>query len=46
MANPSGYAQPTPELVDLPAYVDGSVLAPRHIDLRPYVLSGREVQMV
>ena len=46
LANPAGYiAQPTLSLSTCPTYVDSGV-APRHIDLRPYVLSGKEVQMV
>jgi len=46
LANPSGYiAQPTLSLSTCPTYVDSGV-APRHIDLRPFVLSGKEVQMV
>jgi len=45
-ANPSGYiAQPTLSLSSCPTYVDKGI-APRHIDLRPFVLSGKEVQMV
>lgn len=45
-ANPSGYiAQPTLSLSTCPTYVDSGI-APRHIDLRPFVLSGKEVQMV
>ena len=45
-ANPAGYiAQPTLSLSSCPTYVDAGI-APRHIDLRPFVLSGREVQMV
>ncbi|MCW5235870.1 circularly permuted type 2 ATP-grasp protein [Verminephrobacter eiseniae] len=45
-ANPAGYiAQPTLSLSSCPTYVDNGI-APRHIDLRPFVLSGREVQMV
>ena len=45
-ANPSGYiAQPTLSLSTCPTYVDSGI-APRHIDLRPYVLSGKTVQMV
>ncbi len=44
-ANPSGYiAQPTLALSTCPTYV-GSGIAPRHIDLRPFVLSGKEVRM-
>ncbi len=46
LANPAGYiAQPTLSLSSCPTYVDSGI-APRHIDLRPFVLSGREVQMV
>ncbi|MBC8055866.1 MAG: circularly permuted type 2 ATP-grasp protein [Rhizobiales bacterium] len=46
LANPSGYiAQPTLALSTCPTYVDSGI-APRHIDLRPFVLSGKAVQMV
>jgi len=46
LANPAGYiAQPTLSLSSCPTYVESGV-APRHIDLRPFVLSGRTVQMV
>jgi uncharacterized circularly permuted ATP-grasp superfamily protein len=46
LANPEGYiAQPTLSLSSCPTYVDSGI-APRHIDLRPFVLSGRSVQMV
>jgi uncharacterized circularly permuted ATP-grasp superfamily protein len=45
-ARPSNYiAQPTLALSTCPTYVDRGI-APRHIDLRPYVLSGRTVQTV
>jgi uncharacterized circularly permuted ATP-grasp superfamily protein len=41
-----GYiAQPTLSLSTCPTYVESGV-APRHIDLRPYVLSGKEITMV
>jgi uncharacterized circularly permuted ATP-grasp superfamily protein len=44
-AYPSGYiAQPTLALSTCPTYVDSGI-APRHIDLRPFVLSGKEVRM-
>ncbi len=45
-ANPAGYiAQPTLALSTCPTFVkDGT--APRHLDLRPFVLSGREVKVV
>ena len=46
IANPSNYiAQPTLSLSTCPTYVDSGI-APRHIDLRPFVLSGKDVQMV
>ena len=46
LANPAGYiAQPTLSLSSCPTYVESGI-APRHIDLRPYVLSGKTVQMV
>ncbi len=46
IANPSNYiAQPTLSLSTCPTFVESGV-APRHIDLRPFVLSGKEVQMV
>ena len=45
-ANPSNYiAQPTLSLSTCPTFVDSGI-APRHIDLRPFVLSGKSVQMV
>lgn len=44
-ANPEGYiAQPTLSLSTCPTYVESGI-APRHIDLRPFVLSGKTVQM-
>ncbi len=44
--NPSNYiAQPTLSLSSSPTYVESGI-APRHIDLRPFVLSGKEVRMV
>jgi uncharacterized circularly permuted ATP-grasp superfamily protein len=46
IADPAGYiAQPTLSLSTCPTYVESGI-APRHIDLRPFVLSGKEVQMV
>jgi uncharacterized circularly permuted ATP-grasp superfamily protein len=45
-ADPNNYiAQPTLALSTCPTYVESGV-APRHIDLRPFVLSGKEVTMV
>jgi uncharacterized circularly permuted ATP-grasp superfamily protein len=45
-ANPTNYiAQPTLALSTCPTFVDAGI-APRHIDLRPFVLSGKDVQMV
>ena len=46
IADPANYiAQPTLSLSTCPTYVESGV-APRHIDLRPFVLSGKDVQMV
>jgi uncharacterized circularly permuted ATP-grasp superfamily protein len=47
LAKPEGYiAQPTLSLSTCPTFVESGI-APRHIDLRPFVLSGRKaVQMV
>jgi uncharacterized circularly permuted ATP-grasp superfamily protein len=46
LANPSNYiAQPTLALSTCPTFVESGI-APRHIDLRPFVLSGKTVQMV
>ena len=45
-ADPTRYiAQPTLALSACPTYVDAGI-APRHIDLRPFVLSGRDVRIV
>jgi uncharacterized circularly permuted ATP-grasp superfamily protein len=45
-ANPANYiAQPTLSLSTCPTFVKRGV-APRHVDLRPYVLSGKEVKLV
>jgi len=38
-------AQPTLALSTCPTFVDAGI-APRHIDLRPFVLSGREIRFV
>ena len=46
LAKPDGYiAQPTLSLSSCPTFVESGI-APRHIDLRPFVLSGKTVQMV
>ena len=46
LATPENYiAQPTLSLSTCPTFVE-SGLAPRHIDLRPYILSGRRIQVV
>jgi uncharacterized circularly permuted ATP-grasp superfamily protein len=46
IARPEGYiAQPTLALSACPTFVNGGI-APRHIDLRPFVLSGKTVSMV
>ncbi|NLX17449.1 MAG: circularly permuted type 2 ATP-grasp protein [Ramlibacter sp.] len=45
-AHPERYiAQPTLSLSSCPTYVEQGI-APRHIDLRPFVLSGKTVEMV
>ena len=45
-ARPENYiAQPTLALSTCPTYVESGI-APRHIDLRPYVLSGKDVVTV
>ena len=45
-ANPSSYvAQPTLALSTCPTFVESGI-APRHVDLRPFVLSGRDVRIV
>ncbi len=45
VAAPGNYiAQPTLALSTVPTYVESGI-APRHVDLRPYVLSGRDVVM-
>ncbi|USX24161.1 circularly permuted type 2 ATP-grasp protein [Oxalobacteraceae bacterium OTU3CINTB1] len=46
LAKPDGYiAQPTLALSACPTYVENGI-APRHIDLRPFVLSGKTISMV
>ncbi|MBA5690515.1 circularly permuted type 2 ATP-grasp protein [Rugamonas apoptosis] len=46
IARPDGYiAQPTLALSACPTYVESGI-APRHIDLRPFVLSGKTISMV
>lgn len=46
LSRPEGYiAQPTLALSACPTYVESGI-APRHIDLRPFVLSGKTVTMV
>ncbi|EGF33202.1 hypothetical protein IMCC9480_954 [Oxalobacteraceae bacterium IMCC9480] len=46
IAKPEGYiAQPTLALSACPTYVKAGI-APRHIDLRPFVLSGKTISMV
>ena len=45
-AKPHAYiAQPTLSLSTCPTFVENGI-APRHIDLRPFVLSGRETRVV
>lgn len=45
LENPSGFiAQPTLSLSTCPTMVSSGV-APRHVDLRPFVLSGKEIRL-
>ena len=45
-ADPANFiAQPTLSLSTCPTFVDAGI-APRHVDLRPFVLSGRETRVV
>ncbi len=44
--NPKNYiAQPTLALSTCPTFIDSDIV-PRHVDLRPYVLAGREVTLI
>jgi uncharacterized circularly permuted ATP-grasp superfamily protein len=46
LANPDNYiAQPTLALSSCPTLVEEGI-APRHVDLRPFVLSGKTVTLV
>jgi uncharacterized circularly permuted ATP-grasp superfamily protein len=46
LKNPANYiAQPTLALSTCPTFVESGI-APRHVDLRPYVLSGKSVTLV
>jgi uncharacterized circularly permuted ATP-grasp superfamily protein len=46
LADPRNYiAQPTLALSTAPCFVDGKI-EPRHVDLRPYILSGAKVAIV
>lgn len=46
LANPENYiAQPTLSLSTCPTFVNNGV-APRHVDLRPYVLSGKKTRVM
>ena len=46
IAAPKNYiAQPTLALSNCPTFVESGV-APRHLDLRPFVLSGKNIEMV
>jgi len=45
--NPRNYiAQPTLQLSTAPCFIDNERFEPRHVDLRPYVLYGKEVNIV
>jgi uncharacterized circularly permuted ATP-grasp superfamily protein len=44
--NPANFiAQPTLDLSTAPTFVDGKIV-PRHVDLRPFVLSGKETSVI
>jgi len=44
--NPENYiAQPTLALSTAPTLIDGEIV-PRHVDLRPFVLSGKETSVI
>src|SRR6185436_15116855 len=44
--NPGNYiAQPTLDLSTAPTLIDGEIV-PRHVDLRPFVLSGKETSVI
>jgi len=46
LAEPTNFiAQPTLALSTCPTMVESGV-APRHVDLRPFVLSGKEIRLV
>jgi uncharacterized circularly permuted ATP-grasp superfamily protein len=46
MQNPENYiAQPTLALSTAPTLIDGEIV-PRHVDLRPFVLSGKETSVI
>lgn len=46
LANPTGFiAQPTLALSTCPTLVEAGI-APRHVDLRPFILSGKEIRLV
>ena len=46
VANPANYiAQPTLSLSSCPTFIERGIGA-RHVDLRPFVLSGRDVKLV
>ena len=45
-ANPTNYiAQPTLALSTVPTFVEAGI-APRHVDLRPYCLVGKQIELV
>ena len=46
MRNPDNYiAQPTLALSTAPTLIEGEIV-PRHVDLRPFVLSGKETSVI
>ena len=46
-SNPDNYiAQPTLSLSTVPTMIDNKVIEARHVDLRPYILYGRDIQVI
>ncbi|MCC5936253.1 MAG: circularly permuted type 2 ATP-grasp protein [Lunatimonas sp.] len=46
-ANPKNYiAQPTLSLSTVPTIIENKTIEPRHVDLRPYILYGKEIQVI
>jgi uncharacterized circularly permuted ATP-grasp superfamily protein len=45
--NPNNYiAQPTLSLSTVPTVIDNKIIEGRHVDLRPYILYGKEIEVI